>query len=95
MSSPAKKDVHLFVFVHGLWGGPNHMQTIETSVKELLSEVSDEEIVTLKPSSFRFWKTYDGIRMNAQKVIAEIFYEIETLKKSNLNVTKFVLWVIR
>jgi Predicted acetyltransferases and hydrolases with the alpha/beta hydrolase fold len=89
MSSPAKKDVHLFVFVHGLWGGPNHMQTIETSVKELLSEVSDEEIVTLKPSSFRFWKTYDGIRMNAQKVIAEIFYEIETLKKSNLNVTKF------
>lgn len=84
-----EQSAHLFVLVHGLWGSPNHMLTIERSLRELLEECSDEKIVTLKPSSFRFWKTYDGLRINAQRVIRDIFYEIEALKqKSNCKVVK-------
>lgn len=38
---------------------------------------------------FRFWKTYDGLELNAKKIIADIFYEIESLKQNNdLEVTK-------
>ncbi|CUM62976.1 uncharacterized protein PRCAT00000536001 [Priceomyces carsonii] len=76
------KSAHLFVLIHGLWGGPNHMSTIERSIKELLPECSKEIIVTLKPSSFRFWKTYDGLKYNSQRIIQEIFYEIEILKQN-------------
>lgn len=89
---PKEQSAHLFVLVHGLWGSPNHMLTIERSLRELLQECSDEKIVTLKPSSFRFWKTYDGLKLNAERVIRDIFYEIEALKqKSNYKVVKFSL----
>lgn len=82
-NSLAEEKVHLFVFIHGLWGTPNHLQTVETAVVNSLADVSNERIVTLKPSSFRFWKTYDGIPRCANSVIADLFYEIETLKKNN------------
>lgn len=89
---PKEESAHLFVLVHGLWGSPNHMLTIERSLRELLQECSDEKIVTLKPSSFRFWKTYDGLKLNAERVIRDIFYEIEALKqKSNYKVVKISL----
>lgn len=89
---PKEQSAHLFVLVHGLWGSPNHMLTIERSLRELLQECSNEKIVTLKPSSFRFWKTYDGLKLNAERVIRDIFYEIEALKqKSNYKVVKFSL----
>lgn len=78
-----EQDCHLFVLVHGLWGGPNHMLTIERCIKELLGKKSDKPIVTLRPSSFRFWKTYDGLKICAERVLLELFYEIETLKQKN------------
>lgn len=65
------------------------MLTIEKAIKNSLSEISKERIITLKPSSFRFWKTYDGIPKCAERVIADLLYEIETLKqKDHLKVTK-------
>lgn len=83
--APSKRDeeAHLFVLVHGLWGSPNHMLTVEKAVKNSLSEISKERIITIKPSSFRFWKTYDGIQRCAERVIADLLYEIETLKLTN------------
>lgn len=77
------ENVHLFVLVHGLWGNPNHMNTIEKALLKSLSSVSPNRIVTIKPSSFRFWKTYDGIQRCAELVIADMFYEIEALKETN------------
>lgn len=82
-------EAHLFVLVHGLWGSPTHMLTVEQALKHSLAGVCHERIVTMKPLSFRFWKTYDGINRCAEKVIAEILYEIETLKqKDSCKVTK-------
>ncbi|CAI5759331.1 unnamed protein product [Candida verbasci] len=81
---------HLFVLIHGLWGSPNHMQTIERFLKESIdNSVTNTKISTLRPACFRFWKTYDGLELNSKKIITEIFYEIESLKqKNNLNVTR-------
>lgn len=78
-----EENVHLFVLVHGLWGNPNHMNTIEKALLKSLLSVSPNRIVTIKPSSFRFWKTYDGIQRCAELVIADMFYEIEALKETN------------
>ncbi|CAH2355717.1 lipid droplet phospholipase 1 [[Candida] railenensis] len=90
-SAPGR-DTHLFVLVHGLWGGPNHMLTIEKSIHEVIghqSGGSDERIATIRPSSFRFWKTYDGLRLNAERVISDVLYEIELIRqKQNSKVTK-------
>lgn len=68
------------------------MLPIENSIRESLGNGFDgtgDQIVVLRPSSFRFWKTYDGLKFNSEKVVAEIFYEIETLKqKQKLTVNK-------
>ncbi|EGV63425.1 hypothetical protein CANTEDRAFT_123663 [Yamadazyma tenuis ATCC 10573] len=86
-ASSTAEECHLFVLIHGLWGGPKHLLTIEKCIKELLSKKSDKKIVVLRPSGFRFWKTYDGIKICAERVLLEMFYEIETLKKNNLIVS--------
>lgn len=88
-STPDAEEAHIFLLVHGLWGSPTHMLTIEKAVKNSLSGISKERIVTIRPSSFRFWKTYDGIQICAEKAIADLLYEIETLKvKNNCKVVK-------
>ncbi|RCK59303.1 hypothetical protein Cantr_07043 [Candida viswanathii] len=87
--SDTAKPAHLFVLIHGLWGTASHMETIERFIKDALPDATEDAIVTIKPSCFRFWKTYDGLELNSKKIVAEIFYEIESLKeKNNLNVTK-------
>ncbi|KAI5955337.1 hypothetical protein KGF54_001898 [Candida jiufengensis] len=95
-SKNEEKSAHLFVLIHGLFGSPNHMNHIEKFITNSLTKsinekdlVSNDVITTLKPVSFRFWKTYDGLDLNSRKIITEIFYEIESLKdKNNLKVTK-------
>ena len=90
--SSKPKPTHLFVLVHGLLGGPNHRQSIERCIKTLLPSESKHKIVTLRPSSFRFWKTFDGLKLNAERVITDILYEIETLRQeNNLKVEKISL----
>ena len=80
---------HLFVLIHGLWGSANHMITIERMVNDLLPGCTSDKIVCLRPSSFSFWRTYDGLKINSDRVISEIYYEIETLKQTqNLKVDK-------
>lgn len=59
------------------------MLTVETAIRDTLTDLGPEKIVTLKPSSFRFWKTYDGIQRCAERVVADLLYEIETLKKND------------
>lgn len=84
---------HLFVLVHGLWGTPRHMVTIEKMIQNLVKnggegDENGEEIVTLRCNSFSFWRTYDGISINALKVIDELLYEIELLSEKGSNVVK-------
>lgn len=87
--SDTSKSTHLFVLIHGLWGTASHMDTIERLIKDSLPDSTEDVIATIKPSCFRFWKTYDGLEFNSKKIVSEIFYEIESLKeKNNLNVTK-------
>lgn len=79
----SEENAHLFVIIHGLWGSAKNVMTIERLIQDLVEDVSDEKIVTLRPSSFSFWRTYDGIELNSQRVVSEILYEIETLKLKN------------
>lgn len=84
---------HLFVLIHGLWGLPNHMITIEKCLQNLLPNTTKDKICTLRPLSFSFWKTYDGIVYNAERVIEEILYEIEALKEKEMTTVSKILVV--
>ncbi|ODV95037.1 hypothetical protein PACTADRAFT_50861, partial [Pachysolen tannophilus NRRL Y-2460] len=71
------KEAHLFVLIHGLWGGPSHLDVIEHTIKDLLD---DENVYTLKPKSFAYFKSYDGVKVCGQRVIEEIFKKLLELK---------------
>ncbi|YCL18754.1 Phospholipase [Komagataella phaffii] len=78
-------ETHLFALVHGLWGGPNHLQVIEQAIKDAFD---DDSYHVLRPSNFAFFKTYDGIEVCGNKVIEALFSEIELLSEQDIKVTK-------
>ena len=59
------------------------MNTIEKALVTSLRGLIPLKIITIKPSSYRFWKAYDGIQRCAELAIAEIFFEFKTLKQIN------------
>ncbi|ODV87172.1 hypothetical protein CANARDRAFT_217007 [[Candida] arabinofermentans NRRL YB-2248] len=53
---------------------------MDTFDETLVPSSSNDTIHYLKPSTFGYFKTYDGIKVNGDRVIAEIFKELEDLK---------------
>ncbi|KAG7836706.1 hypothetical protein KL942_004624 [Ogataea angusta] len=62
-----------------MWGVSGHMDMVEQVLQECLQS-SEDRIHYLKPSSFGSFKTYDGIKVNGDRVIKDIFDAIENLK---------------
>ncbi|KAG7703460.1 hypothetical protein KL930_004504 [Ogataea haglerorum] len=64
------------------------MDMVEQVLQECLQS-SEDRIHYLKPSSFGSFKTYDGIKVNGDRVIKDIFDTIETLRSDeNVEVKK-------
>ncbi|KAH3687234.1 hypothetical protein WICPIJ_001791 [Wickerhamomyces pijperi] len=74
------KKAHLFVLVHGLWGGASHLKSIEQVLDSVLGEdekISDH-ILTIKPKTSALLKTYDGIEIISKRMLLEVLnYIIE------------------
>ncbi|KAH3661873.1 hypothetical protein OGAPHI_006052 [Ogataea philodendri] len=71
-----------------MWGVSSHLDMVEKALHESLTP-SEYSLHYLKPSSFGAFKTYDGIKVNGDRVLKEIFNEIETLKSDrNVTITK-------
>lgn len=93
MTTDKAKDiqpVHIFILCHGLWGNQKHMGTIESAIKDMLPDSSEEKILTLSPSTYAYYKSYDGLEIIGSKVVSEILYWIEHLEmEENYKVVKF------
>ncbi|KAF2648320.1 lipid particle protein [Lophiostoma macrostomum CBS 122681] len=76
---------HLCVLVHGLWGNPNHLSYLNTSLREQFSEDKLHILVT-KRNSGNF--TYDGIELGGERVAHEIEQEIEELKQKGHDIKR-------
>lgn len=73
--------VHLFVLVHGLWGDTSHLQSMKEVLLELAaldSTAVDIEVLLVQGNEND--KTYDGIDINASRVVEELDAEIERLE---------------
>ncbi|ODQ57953.1 hypothetical protein WICANDRAFT_34343 [Wickerhamomyces anomalus NRRL Y-366-8] len=69
---------HLFVLVHGLWGGASHLRAIEETIHSTVSD-STEKICTIRPKSSALFKTYDGIEIVGQRMLIEVLQEVQHL----------------
>lgn len=57
------------------------MKVVEQALRDSLKGQTDKEMVFLRPSTFSFFRTYDGIKACGDKVIDEIFLEIQAVKR--------------
>lgn len=82
------EDGHLFVMIHGLWGGPHHVSSLSECLKHCLPQVH-----ILRPKGILYFRTYDGVKLCGDVVIQEIFEEIRRLlqeKNIRINEISFV-----
>jgi len=76
---------HLCVLIHGLWGNPNHLQFLATSLRQKYSE-DRLHILCTKRNAGTY--TYDGIEVGGERVTQEIEEELEQLARDGKKVKK-------
>ncbi|KAJ9113624.1 hypothetical protein QFC22_005932, partial [Naganishia vaughanmartiniae] len=99
-SSTARKDVHLVVLVHGLWGNPKHLEVAreelelayqrakEQETKDTGSGATEISILVVQGNEGTY--TYDGIDVCAGRVAKEINKEVTRIEKDgSCNVREF------
>ncbi|KAF9637659.1 protein of unknown function DUF676 hydrolase-like protein [Lasiodiplodia theobromae] len=76
---------HLCVLVHGLWGNPNHLSYLTSSLREAYSE---DELHILVVARNAGSQTYDGIELGGERITQEIEDELERLARNGQTIRK-------
>ncbi|KAF2262839.1 lipase/serine esteras-like protein [Lojkania enalia] len=84
-ASPSSKPNHLCVLVHGLWGTPDHLKFLATSLRDKYPE-DKLHILVPKRNSGSF--TYDGIELGGERVANEVEETLEDLARSGHEIKK-------
>ncbi|RHZ45730.1 hypothetical protein Glove_658g20 [Diversispora epigaea] len=71
------KEIHLVVFIHGLWGNPSHLQNF---VNKFI-EKRGNEIEVLNVKSVTSAYTYDGVDVCGERIALEIVKKLASFKK--------------
>ncbi|KAF1962206.1 lipid particle protein [Byssothecium circinans] len=81
----AGKPDHLCVLVHGLWGNPEHLKFLSTSLREKHAE-DKLHILVVKRNAGSF--TYDGIETGGERVANEVEETLNELARSGHDIKK-------
>ncbi|KZT65026.1 DUF676-domain-containing protein [Daedalea quercina L-15889] len=91
----SSQTVHLLVLVHGMWGNPSHLNSLQKAIKERYSQ-SDaekgpdgEELEVLLAKTNQDEHTYDGIDWGGERVAEEIFAAVKRLEDDGKRITRF------
>ncbi|KAF2470135.1 lipase/serine esteras-like protein [Lindgomyces ingoldianus] len=84
-ASASSRPVHLCVLVHGLWGNPQHLKYLSTSLREQYPE-DKLHILVAKRNTGSF--TYDGIELGGERVATEIEESLEDLARDGTEIKK-------
>ncbi|KAI4934651.1 hypothetical protein J4E85_002509 [Alternaria conjuncta] len=84
MNTSNKAD-HLCVLVHGLWGKPEHLKYVSTTLGERYPE-DKLHILVAKRNAGSF--TYDGIDTGGERVAEEVERKLEELAEAGHDITK-------
>ncbi|KAG8701587.1 hypothetical protein FRC08_004003 [Ceratobasidium sp. 394] len=87
----AAKDVHFVACVHGMWGVPGHLSSVENTILEKFPKGKEgPEVVTLKIRTNADSFTYDGLDWGAERAVKEIYEDVGKIEKDgSRKVTRF------
>jgi Putative serine esterase (DUF676) len=67
------QSIHLLVFIHGMWGNPEHLAEFARIAQETHSTTTDGvKLHVLAAESNREQSTYDGIDWGGERVAEEV-----------------------
>lgn len=72
---------HLFVLLHGLWGTPTHMRSLEQMFKKSINP--KENAIFFLPTQNAKFKTFDGIEIIGYRALLEICQYIHNFNVKN------------
>ncbi|MCJ1431171.1 hypothetical protein MMC27_000522 [Xylographa pallens] len=81
----SSKADHLCVLVHGLWGNPQHLEYLRSTLEERHGQDKLRIVVATRNSNMY---TYDGIEVGGERVAREIEEEVERLKAEGVYIKK-------
>lgn len=81
-SSSKRKEKHLFVLIHGLWGNYKHMDSLLKSFNKYLP---NDEFVYFTPTQNARFKTLDGIEIVGYRTLIELCQFINYYNNKNLD----------
>ncbi|KAF2822253.1 lipase/serine esteras-like protein [Ophiobolus disseminans] len=76
---------HLCVLVHGLWGNPEHLKYVSTTLRQRFPE-DRLEILVAKRNAGSF--TYDGVDTGGERVASEVEHRLEELAQDGHDIKK-------
>jgi hypothetical protein len=80
-----EKADHLCVLVHGLWGNPEHLKYVSTTLRQRFPE-DKLEILVAKRNAGSF--TYDGVDTGGERVASEVEHRLEELAENGHDIKK-------
>jgi hypothetical protein len=67
------RDVHFLACVHGMWGTPDHLLSVENTIREKFpKDEKGTELVTLRLQTNAESYTYDGMDWCAERAVKEV-----------------------
>ncbi|CAE6421166.1 unnamed protein product [Rhizoctonia solani] len=93
-TSANPKSVHFLALVHGMWGTPEHLSTVEEVIRDQFpKDEGDTELATLRIRTNADSHTYDGLDWGAERAVKEIYETVKELEADgNKKVTKFSIF---
>ncbi|KXN87448.1 hypothetical protein AN958_08879 [Leucoagaricus sp. SymC.cos] len=85
------REIHLLILIHGMWGAPGNLVTLEKTIKDKYDESNErggEELELLCVKAIGNGVTYDGIDWGGERVAAEVLERVEDLEKDSDKVVK-------
>ncbi|CAN6674752.1 lipid droplet phospholipase 1 [Trichomonascus vanleenenianus] len=68
-NNPPSSGKHLFVLIHGFFGNPSHLSAMRDT---LSSRFSEDEVEILVPKGNAGLRSFDGVRLGAERVVEEL-----------------------
>ena len=67
------KSVHFLALVHGMWGSPAHLRSVEETILDKFADSKgDTELATLRVQTNADSFTYDGLDWGAERAVKEV-----------------------